>query len=156
MLHVAVPADNTVTVGGQHYRLNLFKADLSPNLPVIVLLKDGSSSEGIIAESMCTLKKDDLYNTLRIVRAEGTPEKIAGEGYSGALVLSRPAPHSGDQLLVYGMVIGYWESDEKDRSHTVATRLWNILETVTDGGHGVEFSWNNELRMDSGYESHVV
>jgi len=162
LLHLAVQADNTVTIDDRRYRLSLFKADLSPKLPVIVLLKDGSVSRGIIAESMCTLKKDELYNTLRIIRDDGRQEKIAGEGYSGALVLSRPSPELGDRLFVYGMVIGYWESTEKDRSHTVATQLWNILETVANSEHAnlehleVEFSWKNELQMDSGYQSHLI
>lgn len=150
LLEISLPMENRICFNGQNYRLKLFKSELSvkppSHIPIIVLRCDGTFSRGQISNSMFTYKKCGLFNTLCIVDSDDNPSRISNEGDSGSLILSWPTP-SSEYLSVYGMVIGYWINDEGTRSHTVATRLWNVLETLLSDD---DFDFSNETQ-DSGF-----
>lgn len=154
LLQISLPTENMICFDHQNYRLRLFKSELSvkppSHIPIIVLRSDGSFSRGQISNSMFTYKKCGLFNTLCVVDSDDNPHRISNEGDSGSLILSLPLP-SSEYLFVYGMVIGYWINDDKTRSHTVATRLWNVLETLSSGDGSLDFS--NETH-DSGFNAY--
>lgn len=153
LLEILLPTENMIRFDRRNYKLKLFKNELSvkppSHIPIIILRSDGTFSKGQISNSMFTYKKCGLFNTLCIVDSDDNPNRISNEGDSGSLILSWPTP-SSEYLFVYGMAIGYWTNDEETHSHTVATRLWNVLETLWSD---CDLDFSNETH-DSGFDAY--
>lgn len=143
---------NEITFNGTTFMLRFFRGDLDSSadpIQVLIPCKDGSFQEGVITNSIFTRKPWNLFNTLCITCPK-LSLKVTGEGDSGALVISHPIQSEDERVLwVYGMVIGYWESEDKSVTHTVATRLWNVMESIPDAPQNIEF-WNGSSNKSGG------
>jgi len=102
------------------------------------------------------MKPQGINNTLAIVDCFDQNLKINGEGDSGALIMSVPVAWKNgattqrvpspdadrlEELTVYGMVLGYYESDDKRVTRTIASRLGDILLMQSElfGSNDVNF-----------------
>jgi len=132
LLDVFCPADNTIVIDNVTYMLKLHEGFLSPgDSPKVAILSDnGQLRYGQVDSTLFTVNALGLYNTLTIVNPYNW-SRVNNPGDSGALVISLPDPNVSRHVVVYGMVIGYFESDDGTQSKTVATRLWDVLNVVS-------------------------
>lgn len=132
LLDVFCPAQNTIDIDNVTYLLHLYQGFLDPrHCPKVAILSDNAQVRyGQVASTLFTVSSLGLYNTLSIVDPDNRWSRVNNPGDSGALVTSVPDPDSSREIVVYGMVIGYFESEDGTQSTTVATRLWDILSYV--------------------------
>ena len=155
-LSESVLPKNKISYKDAMYEIELCKDHLDQShvpIDVMILCKSGKLRFGRIVDTYCTLKDVSLFNTFKIISPD-CEARITEDGDSGALVLS-PFVSSRGKLLVYGMVIGYWESEESIKSHTVAIRLWDVINELSFTTSDVNFSPDLDINisMDSGYVS---
>lgn len=134
LLDVFCPAKNAVVIDGVTYVLRLHRGFLSPvSRPKVAILSDsGQLRHGLMDSTLFTVSALGLYNTLTIVDPDHSRSRVNNPGDSGALVISVPPdPNVSREVVVYGMVIGYFESEDGTQSMTVATRLWDVLSSVS-------------------------
>jgi len=132
LLDVFCPANNTIVIDNVNYVLKLHSGFLSPiDRPKVAILSDnGQLRHGQIDCTLFTVSALGLYNTLTIVDPDNNWSRVNNAGDSGALVISVPDPTVTRDVVVYGMVIGYFESEDGTQSKTIATRLWDVLNFV--------------------------
>jgi len=132
LLDVFCPAKNTVVIDNVTYVLRLHEGFLSPmDCPKVAVLSDnGQLRHGQIDSTLFTVGALGLYNTLTIVDLDYSQSRVNSPGDSGALVISAPDANVSRDVVVYGMVIGYFESEDGTQSKTVATRLWDVLNFI--------------------------
>jgi len=133
LLDVFCPAENTVVIDSGTYVLRLHEGFLSPgDCPKVAILSDnGQLRHGQIDSTLFTVGALGLYNTLTIVDLDKSWSRVNNPGDSGALVISVPDANVSRDVVVYGMVIGYFESADASQSKTVATRLWDVLNFIS-------------------------
>jgi len=132
LLDVFCRAENTVVIDDVAYVLRLCHGlpNADQRLNVAILSSNGRIRYGQLVSTLFTISALGLYNTLSIVDPDNSWSRVNNPGDSGALVISVPGPSSGGEVVVYGMVIGYFESEDGTQSKTVATRLWDVLNCV--------------------------
>ena len=153
LLDVFCQVENTVVIDNVTYLLKLHHGFLNTkHCPRVAILSDsGQLRYGQVDSTLFTVSALGLYNTLSIVAPDNSWSRVNNPGDSGALVISVPDPKVGNELLVYGMVIGYFESDDGTQSKTVATRLGDILNYVNKMSQFHDAPCN----LESGYMSFV-
>lgn len=151
LLDVFCPADNTITIDGVTYVLKLCQA--LPNsvdaTNVAILSYNGQIRQGQLVSTVFTISALGLYNTLSIVDPDNKRSRVNSAGDSGALVISVPDPNGSREVIIYGMVIGYFESEDGTQSKTVATRLSDILNYIVKMS---QFTVS-PFKLESGYVS---
>lgn len=133
LIQLNCPSQNVIRLNNRDYQLRLYrgKLDIRKIGAVAILTKDGAARYGRVNNFLFTIDRLNLYNTMSIVDIERQSTKLNDAGDSGALVTS--VPNDSDEIFVFGMVIGYYESNDGSQSSTVATRLWDVLDCVTNG-----------------------
>jgi len=151
LLDVFCQAENSIVINNVTYLLKLYQGFVNSVdcSEVAILSNDGRIRYGQMNSTLFTVSALGLYNTLSIVDPDNNWSRVNNPGDSGALVVSVPDPNVSIEIVVYGMVIGYFESEDGTQSKTVATRLWDILTYVNKLSqfHAVPFS------LESGYVS---
>ena len=155
LLDVYCPAENTIVIDNATYLLRLSRGfSQSVDCPSVAILSyNGDLRRGEVVSTLFTISALGLYNTLCIVDPDNSWSRVNNPGDSGALVISVPDPSAAcNEVVVYGMVIGYFETDDGSESKTIATRLWDILHYVDKLS---QFGVCSPLNMDveSGYVS---
>jgi hypothetical protein len=156
---------NVIHVDGREYKLKLYRGKLhkqKTGTTVAIVTKDGDVRCGEVADFLFTIDKLGLHNTISIVDRHGKSSRLNDLGDSGALVTSVPDRNGPDVLYVYGMVIGYYESQDGLQSNTVAIRLWDVLQCISDSpelNFGTAYQTDSEtdtsrFPVDSGYTTH--
>jgi len=132
LLDVFCPAENTIVIDNVTYLLKLYEGFVnSVDCPQVAILSyNGQIRYGQMDSTLFTVSALGLYNTLSIVNPDNSWSRVNNPGDSGALVISVPDPNVSNEIVVYGMVIGYFESEDGTQSKTVATRLWDILNYI--------------------------
>jgi len=132
LLDVFCRAENTLVINDVSYLLKLCQglSNSEQCLNVAILSSNGQIRYGQLVSTLFTISAQGLFNTLSVVDPDNGWSRVNSPGDSGALVISVPDPRSSNEVLVYGMVIGYFESDDRLQSTTVATRLWDVLNYV--------------------------
>ena len=132
LLDLFFPAENTIVINNATYLLKLYQGFLSCiDCPQVAILSyNGEMRYGQMDSTLFTVSALGLHNTLSIVNPDNNWSRVNSPGDSGALVISVPDPEVSNEIVVYGMVIGYFESEDGTQSKTVATRLWDILHYV--------------------------
>jgi len=156
LMRVGIQSHNVVTVGGRPYSMRLYRGilDIQHVRDVVILSSDGHVRPGRVMSTLFTIAKVGLFNTMAIVDPEQeTHTRINSQGDSGALVISVPDP-TRSEVDVYGMVIGYFESDDGSLSKTVATRLADVLDHLIP--IGLDFAPPLALESSSGDEAPSV
>jgi len=153
LLDLFCPVENTIVINNVTYLLRLYQGFLNcVDCPQVAILSyNGQIRYGKMDSTLFTVSALGLYNTLSIVDPDNNWSRVNNPGDSGALVISVPDPTISSEIVVYGMVIGYFESEDGTQSKTVATRLWDILNYVNKMSqfHVVPIS------LESGYVSVV-
>jgi hypothetical protein len=142
LIQLTCPTQSVIHVAGRDYRLRLYRGKLCNSSTVAIVTKDGAIRLGHINNSLFTIDRLGLFNTMSIVDLEQQSTRLNDSGDSGALVTS--VPGDSDEIFVYGMVIGYYESFDGTLSNTVATRLCDVLECIA-GGAELDF---DDLQMN--------
>ena len=153
LLDVYCPAENTIVIDNVTYLLRLSQGfSHSVDCPSVAILSyNGDLRHGEVVSTLFTISALGLYNTLCIVDPDNSWSRVNNPGDSGALVISVPDPTAAaKEVVVYGMVIGYFETDDGTESKTIATRLWDILHYVDKLP---QFSVCSPLDVESGYIS---
>ena len=132
LLDLFCPVDNSIVINNNTYLLSLYQGFLNcVDCPDVAILSyNGHIRYGKMDSTLFTVSALGLYNTLSIVDPDNNWSRVNNPGDSGALVISVPDPNVSSEIVVYGMVIGYFESEDGTQSKTVATRLWDILNYV--------------------------
>jgi len=148
LIDVFCPANNTIVIDGVTYLLKLYEGFLNSIncYEVAILSYNGQMRYGQMDSTFFTVSALGLYNTLSVVDPDNNWSRVNNPGDSGALVISVPDPKVCHEIVVYGMVIGYFESEDGTQSKTVATRLWDILSYVNK---------MSQFHVESGYVSNV-
>lgn len=132
LMKIGCSSHNIVVVDGRPYAIRLYRGtlDIRHVSDVAILSFDGQLRYGRVTSTLFTNGCVGLHNTMVIVDpTQATQTRVNDPGDSGALVISVPDP-TQSEVVVYGMVIGYFESDDRSQSKTVATRLCDILEHI--------------------------
>jgi len=151
LLDVFCPVDNNIVINDVAYQLKLYQGFLNciDCHKVAILSDNGRIRYGQMDSTLFTVAALGLYNTLSIVDPDNNWSRVNNPGDSGALVISVPDPNVHREIMVYGMVIGYFESDDGTQSKTIATRLWDILSYVSKIS---QFAYD-PVSLESGYVS---
>ena len=142
-------ADNMITVetsdGGKVICELRLATTIEIGQRVLIVNRFNEKSIGRIHQDRCNRRAADgrfLENVITIrdasIKSDGTCRRITEKGDSGALVTSTPKRDARgiDYVLVYGVSIGYFETDnqmypdEPYESCTVINRLPDILSAV--------------------------
>jgi len=153
LIQLTCPAQNMIHLNGRNYRLRLYrgKLDFRRISTVAIVTKEGDVRYGRVNNFLFTIDKVGLYNTMSIVDIDCQSARLNESGDSGALVTSIPG--QAEEIFVYGMVIGYYESQDGTSSNTVATRLWDVLEClVSQPEHSLDIDFDDlhieDLQID--------